>query len=325
MERSRGWRGGAVLVALGAGAAILGLQLYTSRVKPAISERWSDLSAAEREARNRANAAAMKAKQDDATYRAKLIARGEDPEMSPELHRDNPRRLREIANKKAQELADRMAAAQRMRQSSPEAIAAEKELADKRAARVAMVQHPDGDIVRLTPAEDAVAVARIKRAFGGATPFTPLGSLLRERHPWFVRFQNLDYLGDEGMKAVLSQSHPKSHFAIVHTMTTIETGLVRPSIAVWVKGTDGANKIVFVSGFANRKNTRFIAVGMKDGKEIGRQTLRRITGPRQAYVIDDMPFTALMIYGDSVAEANMLYALEASPALTGRSTFFAAY
>jgi len=325
MGRLKRWLGGPALVALGAGAAILGPPFYKSVVKPATSERWSDLSAAEREERNRANAAAMKAKQDDAAYRAKLIARGEDPEMSPELHRDKPQKLREIANKKAQELADRMAAAQRKREATPEAIAAEKALADKREARVVMIQNPDGDIVRLTPVEDAAAVAKIDRAFGGTTPLTPVASLLRERHPWFVRFQNLDYLGDEGMKAVISQSHPKSHFAIVHNMTTIETGLVRPSIAVWVKGADGAAKIVFVSGFANRKNTNFIAVGMKDGKEIGRQTLRRIPGPRQAYVIDDMPFTALMIYGDSVAEAHMLYALEVSPALAGRGKFFAAY
>ena len=324
MGRLKRWIGGAVLVAVGATLAVLFPQFYAF-VQPMVAPKWSDLTQAQRDERNRANDVSLKKKQDDAEWRAKLLAKGEDPEMDPGLHRDNPQKLREIATKKAKEMADAMRADQVARENSPAALAQKKAQEDEGAARVAIIQSPDGTIVRLTPAEDAAVVAKIDRAFGGASPFTPLETILRARHPWYIRFQNLDFLGRDSMNIVMSQSHPKSHFAIVNNMTGIEKGLARPAIAVWVKGADGKAKIVFTTGFARRTNTAFIAVGRKDGKEVGRATLKLVPGTQFAYVMDDMPFTFLAIYGDTVSEANMLYALEVSPALAERHKFFAAY
>ena len=325
MARYRRWIKGALLVAAGATLAVLGPQFYTAIIKPMTSQRWSDLSQAERDERNRANDVSLKKKQDDAEWRAKLLAKGEDPEMDVGLNRDNPQTLREIATKQAQAMADQARALQQERENSPAALAKKKALEDEGAARVAIIQNPDGNIVRMTPAEDAAAVAKIDKALGGASPFTPIDSIMRARHPWYIRFQDLDFLGRNGMDAVMSQSHPKSHFAIVNNMTGIEKGLARPCIAVWIKGANGKTKIVFTTGFAQRTNTAFIAVGMKDGKEIVRTTLQLIPGAKVMYVMNDMPFTFLAIYGDTVSEANMLYALEVSPALAARHQFFAAY
>ena len=322
MSRLSRWFGGAVLVAAAAGIAVLGPQFYAGVIKPATKPEWSDLSQAERDEVNKKAMDDFTTNQEDTILRSKMIARGEDPDMDPYLNRNNPEKLRQIQAKEVKELGDKLE--KFVEKDNKAALVLKASIEDRLAKRKAMAENPDGNIFRMTPAEDAAAVAKIDAAFGGTSPFTTPEQMMHGPQPWFIRHTNLDVLGDDAMEAVISQSHPKSHFVIVNNMVKVDTEFGYTCIAAWVKGADNTVKIVFTSGIFRQAGKTLIAVAMKDGKEIGRQNLRPIVNT-PFFVINDTPFTFLAIYEDIVDEAHMIYALEPSPALASRDKFFSAY
>jgi len=167
-------------------------------------------------------------------------------------------------------------------------------------------------------------VARVTKAFDGASPLVLEQDRGQSPHPRYLRFQWATQYGNEQLAAAMAASHPKSHFIIVERLISLDDTDRRGSNALWVKGKDGKAKLILPVGAKGHKYKAIIARLTHNGK-VRDVTLQLAPGSTWIYLMDDAPFETLVLHGDAPAQATRIYELKSSPRLDDRARFFAAY
>lgn len=315
--RLKRWLGGAALAATAGMLVVIVPAVHSVFLKPMFSTRWSDLTQAERDERNKAASDAEATAREDARYRAYLLAKGQDPNKDLALADGNKAKQLAIIKPQIDAIESGLKAVEADQDRHYQAM---KQAAQARQAALSGQAEPapSGNI------DPAVAIASITAAFGGSSPFADGNELLHGTYPF--------YLGPDTFNVVLTNpqavaavSHPQSPFAIINGLTGLEKPLPRQCAAVWVKGRDGRTKIVFTSGFSRRTASVFIARTVSTQGEIQDTTLQPVPNFVGVYQMDDRPFSVLAIYADRVNPETQLFELQASARLDARQKFFAAY